>query len=61
MSGPPRLPATMLVDLPNWVGDQMMAMPALNRLIEGNRGGETCSIPGHRWSGSCRQSFPRRG
>jgi ADP-heptose:LPS heptosyltransferase len=31
----------MLVDLPNWVGDQMMAMPALNQLIEGNRGGET--------------------
>jgi ADP-heptose:LPS heptosyltransferase len=31
----------MLVDLPNWVGDQMMAMPALNRLVEGNRGGET--------------------
>jgi ADP-heptose:LPS heptosyltransferase len=37
----PRLPATMLVDLPNWVGDQMMAMPALNRLVEGNCGGET--------------------
>lgn len=31
----------MLVDLPNWVGDQMMAMPALNRLVEGNHGGET--------------------
>lgn len=31
----------MLVDLPNWVGDQMMAMPALNRLVDGNRGGET--------------------
>jgi ADP-heptose:LPS heptosyltransferase len=31
----------MLVDLPNWVGDQMMAMPVLNRLLEGNRGGET--------------------
>jgi ADP-heptose:LPS heptosyltransferase len=31
----------MLVDLPNWVGDQMMAMPALSRLVEGNRGGET--------------------
>ena len=31
----------MLVDLPNWVGDQMMAMPALNRLVEGNRDGET--------------------
>ena len=31
----------MLVDLPNWVGDQMMAMPALNRLVEGNRDGGT--------------------
>lgn len=31
----------MLVDLPNWVGDQMMAMPALSRLVEGNCGGET--------------------
>jgi lipopolysaccharide heptosyltransferase II len=29
------------VDLPNWVGDQMMAMPAVQRLVEGNRGGET--------------------
>ena len=37
----PRLPATMLVDLPNWVGDQMMALPALNRLVQGNRDGET--------------------
>lgn len=41
MSMVQRLPATMLVDLPNWVGDQMMAMPALNRLVEGNYGGET--------------------
>ena len=39
--GHPRLPSTMLVDLPNWVGDQMMAMPALSRLVGGNRGGET--------------------
>ena len=39
--GLPRLPATMLVDLPNWVGDQVMAMPALSRLVEGNLGGET--------------------
>jgi heptosyltransferase-2 len=31
----------MLVDLPNWVGDQMMAMPAVQRLVEANRGGET--------------------
>jgi ADP-heptose:LPS heptosyltransferase len=26
----------MLVDLPNWVGDQMMTMPAIHRLMEGN-------------------------
>jgi len=31
----------MLVDLPNWVGDQMLAMPGLKRLVEANRGGET--------------------
>jgi heptosyltransferase-2 len=31
----------MLVDLPNWVGDQMMTMPALSRLVEANRGGVT--------------------
>jgi heptosyltransferase-2 len=31
----------MLVDLPNWVGDQMMSMPALQRLVEGNHRGET--------------------
>ena len=35
------LPTTLLVDLPNWVGDQMMALPALQRLVEGNRGGLT--------------------
>jgi heptosyltransferase-2 len=27
----------MLVDLPNWVGDQMMTMPALSRIVDGNR------------------------
>jgi ADP-heptose:LPS heptosyltransferase len=31
----------MLVDLPNWVGDQMITMPAVHRLVEGNRGGTT--------------------
>jgi ADP-heptose:LPS heptosyltransferase len=41
MAGPRRLPTTLLADLPNWVGDQMMAMPAVNRLVEGNRGGRT--------------------
>lgn len=41
MSGSPQLPTTLLVDLPNWVGDQMMAMPALIRLVDGNCDGET--------------------
>lgn len=41
MTGLQRLPTTMLVDLPNWVGDQMMAMPALNRLVQANSRGET--------------------
>jgi ADP-heptose:LPS heptosyltransferase len=41
MSGVRQLPATLLVDLPNWVGDQMMVMPAVHRLVEANRGGET--------------------
>jgi heptosyltransferase-2 len=31
----------MLVDLPNWVGDQMMAMPAVQRLVKSNPGGQT--------------------
>jgi heptosyltransferase-2 len=31
----------MLVDLPNWVGDQVMAIPAVQRLVEANRDGET--------------------
>jgi ADP-heptose:LPS heptosyltransferase len=35
------LPTTLLVDLPNWVGDQMMALPALHRLVEGNGSGTT--------------------
>jgi len=36
-----RFPTRLLVDLPNWVGDQVMAMPAVRRLVDGNRGGET--------------------
>jgi ADP-heptose:LPS heptosyltransferase len=31
----------MLVDLPNWVGDQMMTMPAVCRLVQGNIVGTT--------------------
>ena len=36
-----RCPTRLLVDLPTWVGDQMIAMPAVRRLIDGNRGGDT--------------------
>jgi heptosyltransferase-2 len=35
------LPARVLVDLPNWVGDQVMALPAVDRLVEGNASGLT--------------------
>jgi heptosyltransferase-2 len=31
----------MLVDLPNWVGDHMMTMPAVHRLLRGNLDGMT--------------------
>ena len=41
MPGSRRLPARLLVDLPNWVGEQMMALPAVDRLVEGNRGDVT--------------------
>jgi len=33
------LPGRLLVDLPNWVGDQVMALPAVHRLVSGNAGG----------------------
>lgn len=36
-----RLPARLIVDLPNWVGDQIMALPCLTRLIAANQQGET--------------------
>jgi heptosyltransferase-2 len=35
------LPARLLVDLPNWLGDQVIALPAVRRLVDGNLGGET--------------------
>ena len=35
------LPARLLVDLPNWVGDQVMALPTIHRLVVGNGGGVT--------------------
>lgn len=35
------LPARLLVDLPSWVGDQVIALPAVWRLVEANTGGDT--------------------
>jgi heptosyltransferase-2 len=34
-------PTRMVVDLPNWVGDHVMAMPAVHRFVSANEGGET--------------------
>jgi heptosyltransferase-2 len=36
-----RFPTRLLVDLPTWVGDQVMALPAVRVLVDGNRGGDT--------------------
>lgn len=35
------LPARVLVDLPNWLGDLVMALPALDRVVAANRSGVT--------------------
>lgn len=37
----PRFPLHLLVDLPNWVGDQVMTLPAVAGLIRANRGGNS--------------------
>ena len=39
------LPGRLVVDLPNWVGDQVMALPTVHRLVVGNRDGETTLHP----------------
>jgi heptosyltransferase-2 len=38
------LPARVLVDLPNWLGDLVHALPALASLRHGNHGGETWAL-----------------
>ena len=45
----PPLPARLLVDLPNWLGDLIHTLPALAALARGNRGGETWALlpPAH--------------
>jgi ADP-heptose:LPS heptosyltransferase len=37
----PPLPARLLVDMPNWLGDFIHTLPALTRLVEGNERGRT--------------------
>ncbi len=34
-------PTSLLLDLPNWVGDTMMSLPAVTSLIDANRQGKT--------------------
>lgn len=34
-------PTRLLIDLPNWLGDLVMAFPATNRLVQANLGGRT--------------------
>ena len=43
------LPARLLVDLPNWLGDLIHTLPALAALARGNREGETWTLlpPAH--------------
>ena len=31
------LPARLVVDLPTWVGDQILTLPAVDRLVRANR------------------------
>ncbi len=38
------LPARVLVDLPNWLGDFVHTLPALAALLAANRGGETWAL-----------------
>lgn len=38
---PPVLPARLLIDLPNWIGDVAMSLPAVTGLVKANAGGFT--------------------
>lgn len=44
-----RFPCRLLLDLPNWLGDFVHALPAVEVLLEANRTGETTFLvpPGH--------------
>lgn len=39
-----RLPARLLVDLPNWLGDLVHALPALRAMVRANREGDTTLV-----------------
>jgi heptosyltransferase-2 len=36
-----RFPARLVIDLPNWLGDQVMSLPAVHRLVSANDGADT--------------------
>jgi heptosyltransferase-2 len=48
----------LVVDLPNWVGDHVMAMPAARRLLDANSDGETTLHTRRSLERLCRTFFP---
>jgi heptosyltransferase-2 len=60
------LPARVLFDLPNWLGDFVHTLPALARVQEANRGGESIALlpaayaPLARWLGVNTLPRPRK-
>lgn len=59
MSEIPSLPARLLIDLPNWLGDLVMALPATDRVIRANRGGTTILHVRHSTAALVAAIFPR--
>jgi ADP-heptose:LPS heptosyltransferase len=51
-------PASVIVDLPNWLGDLVMALPALDRLRRANQGGRTVVLARPRTERLVRALFP---
>jgi len=51
-------PCRLVVDLPNWVGDHVMAQPAIRRLLDANSEGETTIHTRPSLQRFCRMIFP---
>jgi len=55
----PALPARLLIDLPNWLGDLVMALPVTDRVVRANRGGTTILHVRHSTAGLVTAIFPK--